>query len=175
MCVFPWEIIRCVWVAQRPSWCSHLRGSLGKSHMLMGFATVILMLAWLISENVCNSWEVLKLFETDESTVCFEENFDRDFWRESLCENANNASEQPSTRIPVIATFEENPCARMQKMYPANGRPGPLSSPLLQRILVRKWKLQKCKNWHLDFCRESLDETHNNKRPGLGGDGFPCI
>ena len=149
---------------------------LRKALDLMGFATVILMLAWLIFEKLCNSWGNSKSFvNADESTVCFEENFDRDFSRESLCENAENASEQRSSRIPVIATFQENPCARMQKMYPSNGRPGPLSWPLFKRIPVRELKLQKCKNCYLDFCWESWDENHDNKRPGLGANRFPCI
>ena len=54
------------------------------------------------------------LINTDESTVGFEENFDRDFSREPLCENAENVSEQWSSRTPVIATFQENPCARIK-------------------------------------------------------------
>ena len=154
MCVHPWAVI---WVLRKStrSWrCEHDS-----------------------SCKMCeNSQEIMTvLINTDESTVGFEENFDRDFSRESLCENAENASEQRSSRIPVIATFQENPCARMQKMYPSNGRPGPLSSPLFKRIPVRELKQQKSKNCYLDFCWESWDENHDNKRPGLKGNRFPCI
>jgi len=36
-------------------------------------------------------------------------------------------------------------------------------------------KLQKCKNCHINFCWESLDETNNNKQHSLRPNGFTCI
>ena len=107
--------------------------------ILAATMTVMMMRTWLVFENV---WESLgdndSFYKNNESTSCFQGNFLRDFLRESLCDNAENASEQRSFMIVVIATFQENPCARMQKMYPSNGRPGPLSSPLFKRIPVRE-------------------------------------
>ena len=56
-------------------------------------------------------------------------------FQENPCARTQNM--YPS-RTPVIATFLENPCVRTQKMYPSNGRPGPVSSRLFKRILVRE-------------------------------------
>ena len=52
--------------------------------------------------------------------------------------NAKYASERRSSCTRVLATFQENPCAKVQNMSPNNGRPGGLSSPLFQRSLVRE-------------------------------------
>ena len=73
----------------------------------------------------------------------------RDFSQESLRENAENVSEQWSSRTPVIATCQENPCARIK-------------AEQVQKLPSR-------------LCRESLGENHDNKRQDLGADGFPCI
>ena len=67
-----------------------------------------------------------------------------------------------------IATFAENPCARMQNMHQSKDLREPLSCRLLKRILVRKYK--KCLRamvvqdpCHHHFSRESLCENKNCK------------
>ena len=67
-----------------------------------------------------------------------------------------------------VATFQENPGARMQKLYQSKDRGASLSSRLFRRILVREYR--KClramvvqEPCHRHFSRESLCENNNCK------------
>ena len=95
-------------------------------------------------------------------------NFHRRFSRESLRENEKYVFLQRSSCTPVIAVVQENPCARMRKMSPTNGRKGPLSSPLLQRFLVRESKKQKQQTIKTRNDPNPQQETTTTKNTGCG-------
>ena len=110
----------------------------------MKFKAVILMLTCVILENVCNSLRNNEISsKNNEHASWLQGNLHRRFSRESPCENEKHVFLQRSSCTPVIAAFQENPAARIRKMSPTNGRQGPLSWPLLQRILQRESKKQK--------------------------------
>ena len=98
----------------------------------------------LVFENVCNSLGNNESSSKNNANASWlKGNLHHRFSRESLCENEKHVFLQRSSCTPVIAAFQENPAARIRKMSRTNGRQGPLSSPLLQRILQRESKKQK--------------------------------
>ena len=132
--------------------------------MFTKFTTFSLMLTWLIFENVCNSLgnhagfcKLLKIYNVFAGTcfATFQEkpcarmqnmypsndrrgSLSSRLFKRILQREWKNVSEQWSSRTPVIATFEENPAARIKiaKMQK-------LTSWLLQRILRRDPQQQK--------------------------------
>ena len=141
----------------------------------MKFTTLSLMLTWFIFKTVCNSLgKNGSCLETAENTWCSWGNLLRDFSRETLCENAKYVSEQWSSRIPVMATFQKNPAARKQKMSPSSACPGPLSSPLFKRILRREWSCKNAKTDILTFAENPQARTTTKKTQfGRPGDNQP--
>ena len=57
---------------------------------------------------------VLKGINENPETRITKKRSRQQFSRESCSENAKNVSEQWSSRTPVIATFQENPAARIK-------------------------------------------------------------
>ena len=84
----------------------------------------------------------------------------RDFSRESLCENAQKVSEQWSPRTPAIATFQENPCAKIK-----TAKLKKLTCQLLVKILARKPRQQRAQfgGWVFSLhLKETFLEMYEN-------------
>ena len=148
----------------------NIRNSSGKNETFVKIATWILMRTWLVFENVCNSFGNNESSNKHNANASWlKGNLHHRFSRESLCENEKHVFLQRSSCTPVITAFQKNYCARIRKMSPTNGRQGPLSSPLLQRILVRESKRQKQQTKKHTTIQTRNRKPRQQKAP-VGGD-----
>ena len=84
----------------------------------------------------------------------------RRFSRESSCENTKNVPDQWSPRTPVIATFTENPAARIKKAKTANKKNTQRSKPATGNHDNKKHRLRR----QCFTCIFSLSNNDSTRR-----------
>ena len=147
--------------------------SLGENEMFTKFTTSILMLRRLVFENVCNSSRANEMFMKFTPWIVMRT------WHvfQNVCNSRfilKLIKMHHDWKGTFIATFQENPCARVQNMHLYKDLRALLSSPLFMRILVRESKRQNSKQ-----KKHATIQTRNRKprqqKATFAGPMFTCV